>query len=198
VRFQDGDNTELSECTYNSGANSLTRNTVRFLILNGVKQSAFLNLSASASCAIGEGAIDQLPVAIGGTIFGNVTIATSTDFTLYLNAADTSHGSYILGQKAGKNRWSVNLGVDDAETGSNAGSTFQIGSYKDDASYLGTQVSVARASGAVTLSGLGTSPAVILKAPAAPQGDNIFLQRNGLAADDERDCRKRQQCGQQF
>ena len=43
VLFQDGNNVELSECTYTAAGASLARNTVRFSISGGVKGTAKLN-----------------------------------------------------------------------------------------------------------------------------------------------------------
>jgi hypothetical protein len=61
-------------------------------------------------------------------------------------------GKYIQGRTDNKPRWGMRLGNETAEGSSNAGSDFTIDRYNDDGTYLGTPVSINRATGAMTIS----------------------------------------------
>jgi hypothetical protein len=78
-------------------------------------------------------AAGYLPLA-GGAIVNNLVV----------NAAAGSSAA-LTGQKGGKNRWQIILGDSTAETGSNAGSDFNIIRYADDGTtVLGTPLAVTR------------------------------------------------------
>lgn len=103
-----------------------------------------------------------LPIT-GGTLTGNLAVAApsivlgvnATAYpTLFLNGAAGSNRQ-IASQTAGGYRWVAVLGDTAAETGANAGSAFRIDRFADDgSSYLGTPLSINRATGQITLANL--------------------------------------------
>jgi hypothetical protein len=63
----------------------------------------------------------------------------------------------IWGQANASSRWSILLGDNTAETGSNAGSNFAINSFTDGGAALATPLSITRSSGAVAHAGTNTN-----------------------------------------
>ncbi|NTG48958.1 hypothetical protein G6M04_16395 [Agrobacterium rhizogenes] len=57
----------------------------------------------------------------------------------------------MVGQKAGSTRWTAILGNGTAETGSNAGTDLTINRYDDGGAFLGTALTIARATGVMSL-----------------------------------------------
>jgi hypothetical protein len=77
---------------------------------------------------------------------GNTTI-TASDPSLILNKPAAGHAAGITGQTNGVARWALYLGNSTAETGSNAGSDFQIDRFSDAGTLLGTPFNIGRATG---------------------------------------------------
>jgi hypothetical protein len=85
----------------------------------------------------------------GDVMTGDLTI-TKAGPALYLNKTATAQDVAIMGQNAGKNRWLIDLGTTAAESGSNLGSNLQINRYDDAGVYLGTPMTIERATGRPT------------------------------------------------
>lgn len=91
------------------------------------------------------------------TTNGNLTFSkTAPKIILNNNSTSTSTGIEI---KTGNYlRWEI-IGSDDNETGSDAGTNFEINRYDDSGSLLGNSISIDRVSGDITLSGdVGVNP----------------------------------------
>lgn len=110
----------------------------------------------------------------GGTMTGDLVIQ-KTDVRLLLDK--TSGYSALAGSVAGKFRWSLQLGNNEAETGGNAGSNFNFDRYADDGNYLGTALNINRATGDMLTQGNMTwdkaNPDLILNKKASGQGIRI-------------------------
>jgi hypothetical protein len=77
---------------------------------------------------------------------------------LYLDKAGTGFQSAIYGRAgASSTRWAMVFGDNFAESGSNAGSNFELYRYSDTGVSLGTPLTVNRATGAVAILGSGTN-----------------------------------------
>jgi hypothetical protein len=99
-------------------------------------------------------------------------------------------GNSLFGQKgtagAARTRWEVALGDGATESGSNAGSNFSLTRYNDAGSSIDTPLSINRATGSVTLTGLLTAPGLTLTYSNnyidVPQNINarIYARKAGL------------------
>lgn len=72
---------------------------------------------------------------------------------LVLNGPNVAAGNVITGSIAAKNRWNIFPGNGAIESGSNAGSDFQINRYDDAGAYLGTAMHINRANSNTTFAG---------------------------------------------
>jgi hypothetical protein len=107
-----------------------------------------------------------LPLA-GGTMTGNIVMN------------GTPANRWIAGLTSGSFRWAVSYGDATAESGGNQGSNFTIQNFTDAGVPIGTPFTIARATGATTLSvGVGIAP-LTLNAPASGWR-SIAGQTNGV------------------
>jgi len=86
----------------------------------------------------------------GDTMTGNLTIATAANPSLILNKPAGAFTNYILGDTAGNTRWSIQLGNNTTESGSNVGSDFSIDRYSDAGAILGSPLVINRSTGNAT------------------------------------------------
>jgi hypothetical protein len=93
-----------------------------------------------------------LPLA-GGSMTG--TIASVSGNSINGPGGTTRN---LFGKTSGSNRWELQLGSSDFETGANAGSNFDLVAYDDTGALLSIPLSINRATGAVTLIGPLTLP----------------------------------------
>ena len=107
-----------------------------------------------------QAAAAALPL-VGGTLTGALTMApVSGSPTFTLNKAAAGSAAILLGQTAGATRWQLTLGSAAAESGSNAGSDFNIARFSDAGVLIDVPVGITRSTGAVTLTGvLNLTPA---------------------------------------
>lgn len=136
---------------------------------------------ATTAYVIGQGYLKSstasstyLPLS-GGTLTGNVIIQHASSPYLRINGSgtasrivlDTDAGitNYIQWRTGLDARWGISKNAD-AESGSNAGSNFELTRYSDAGASLGTVLSITRSTGLMTLTG----DLSILKSQAA-----IFL-----------------------
>lgn len=103
-------------------------------------------------------AMAYLPVT-GGTISGNLTVATPSGVGGGIVMSSVAGATnFLIGQRAGKNRWTMQLTNGEAESSGNKGSNFDIQSYADDGTtIIGTPLSINRSDGAVTIPGTVTT-----------------------------------------
>jgi hypothetical protein len=124
------------------------------LRMEGDTDANLFFLDASADC-IGIGvAAPSFKLDVGG----NIRASTSADAYVVVNAGSTFE-SAITFPLANSNRWTVGRN-NTAESGSNAGSDFIIRGYNDAGVLLGTYLTIARATGNVTLTGALLVPSV--------------------------------------
>jgi hypothetical protein len=118
---------------------------------------------------------------IGGTLTGALSMAppagNSPVFIMDKIAGGLSAG--ILTQTNGLGRWNVFFGDTSAESGANAGSNFTIQSLSETGALLGTDLSINRASGLVTIPSLN-APGVI-NSNRVDNGDMLVDQHNAGA-----------------
>jgi hypothetical protein len=136
--------------------------------------------------------VAYLPLT-GGTLSGNLTVAPATGIgsisiapvastaSLVLNRSANNFNSFLDFQSAGSPRWRLYLPTNEAETGGNAGSNFNLSSFGDNNAALPTNLIINRASGAAIFGGNITAPGI-----SAPQaiGDNRII--NGDMRIDQR------------
>jgi len=135
------DNTILST-PYNTNVDDVAQdlNTPRPIVAGGTGATtpaqAFTNLAAG-----------------GGTMGGNLTIATSSNPFLIIDNKSASNSGIagILARHNGVDRWHIYMGDADAEAGSNTGSTFAIERYSDAGGLLGQPLTIKRDTGLVTI-----------------------------------------------
>lgn len=93
------------------------------------------------------------------TAYGNTT-TTSLWVNGYLLQADSllnfnsaaGKSRYIMAMSSSSLRWQLMIANNEAETGGNAGSNFSLSRFDDNQNYLGTPLSISRATGNVTIS----------------------------------------------
>ena len=81
----------------------------------------------------------------------NAGLTTSNQ--LVLSKATVAAGNPIYGQLNGVQRWLVEVGDGQAESGGNNGSHFSVSRYSDAGTYIDTPIFISRTTGAVFLSG---------------------------------------------
>ena len=100
---------------------------------------------------IGGTALSTLYPLLSGspTFMGGIVASRSTSgwAQFVANKGGSGQASSIYGQNNGLNRWSIRLGAEDAETGSNAGSNFYISRYNDAGTGIGDSFFINRATG---------------------------------------------------
>jgi hypothetical protein len=177
----------------------------RVLLLAGGTLTGPLLLNAdptSALMAVTKQYVDNhqplggpyLPLT-GGVLSGNVNVsavsatfvanATSGFATFQMQSA-SGNGRRILSYTGSSLRWDVEIGDSVAESGSNAGSNFNINRYDDASNYLGAPISINRASGLVTIGQSLTVSSVLTVASNILGGLGVYAMGRtdfGLSAD---------------
>jgi hypothetical protein len=126
---------------------------------------------------------------IGGALTGDLSISGPDANTLSLAAAGTNwpgvrftiasgKGAWIGSYVGATERWEIDLGNGIAESGSNAGSNFQIARYSDTGVFIDDPIVINRANGSVYLSQSLVAPNVV-GANRLDNGDMRIDQRNG-------------------
>lgn len=90
---------------------------------------------------------------------------------LSLDKAADGAASALQGRKAGLLRWQIDLGNATAETGANSGSDFTVTRCNDAGNYLGTALSILRATGQISLNG----PVVLASSISAAPGQGYAV-----------------------
>src|SRR5215472_3435653 len=83
------------------------------------------------------------------TFYENVNVTTGGTTSLYIDGA-TGNAKSLNFRTAGVTHWQMGQ-LQDAESGSNAGASFYIGSYSDTGTFLGFPIQITRATGLVTI-----------------------------------------------
>jgi hypothetical protein len=118
------------------------------------------------------------------TMSGDLTI-TKNQASIWLNKSGTGNAN-IYGQQSGANRWLMQLGSEEAESGGNTGSNFTIYRYTDSATIVTPSVlTINRATGATTMTGnLTIAPTsgdaqILLNKPSANVFNWLIGQKGG-------------------
>jgi hypothetical protein len=141
----DGFATGLSNCITKDGQTIITQN-----IPFNSKRATGLEDPVNPQDAATKAYTDN-KVANPGTVTGDMTI-TKDSPSVVLNSTGATGASGIQGSKNGLIRWLLRLGNGEAESGSNAGSNFDIHRYDDAGNYLGQALTINRATGAWNVS----------------------------------------------
>lgn len=132
----------------------------------GRKNSAWVDVTAELLTG------KYLPLT-GGTLSGDLTISKAGAHVTLLLEKTPGFYAGLAGGVAGKFRWGLQLGNNEAETGGNAGSNFNFDRYADDGNYLGTALNINRASGDMLTQGNMTwdknNPDLIMNKKASGQ-----------------------------
>ena len=144
IRYDDGTSSQWVPATNQGGI------TVPLPVAQGGTGST---TAAAALTSLGA-----VPAA-GGTMTGNLIIApTSGAASVALQKPASGVGANVVGYTAANARWLVSLGNTAAESGSNAGSDFEIGRYNDAGTYISSPLTIARSTGAVVIAAASTLP----------------------------------------
>lgn len=135
----------LSQCITKDGQTSITQN----IPLNSRRIVSLADPIDPQDAATKDYADTKAPLAGGVPFTGDVVIREDTP-TITLDGKDGFANS-IIGQKSSKNRWEIVLGNATAESGSNAGSDFELINYADDGTRLNDVLFGTRATGLLTV-----------------------------------------------
>lgn len=116
---------------------------------------------------------------------GTITPLASADANITLNKPAGTQQNLLTGQAAGIKRWQAILGNGAAESGSNAGSNFEVARFSDAGAYIDSPLTINRASGFITFTaglqstgGAVTAPSYYINGPV--QWRNILAATNGV------------------
>ena len=105
-----------------------------------------LQTAADEITALQDGKADNT----GDVFTGDIDINKNTP-RLILRKTASGQSNSIIGYTTTGVRWTMLLGNTATESGSNAGSNFEIGRYTDAGSYIDSPISISRANGFVTI-----------------------------------------------
>lgn len=92
-----------------------------------------------------------LTAGADGNALNQTISSAAASSVLKLDKNVTTQASLITGSMAGVARWQIAVGGVGAETGSNAGTPFQIMNFSDAGSFIGIPLSITRGTGVVTM-----------------------------------------------
>ena len=121
-------------------------------------------------------------VASDNTFTGSNTFSTTGASYRLRITSGSGNGKYVVYQTNGSTRWEVGSGST-AETGSNAGSSFQISRYDDSGTFIDTPLVISRQSGSVGLNsgsyaGGSTGPGSFYVSGGAANNRSYYLSTN--------------------
>jgi len=135
----------LTNCIVKDGQTTITQN----IPFNSKRVTALADPVGPQDAATKAYADTKAPLA-GGTPFTGDVVIKEASASLTLDGTPGNKNS-IYGQKNDKNRWEIVLGDATAESGSNAGSDFELINYADDGTALGNALFGNRATGLLTV-----------------------------------------------
>jgi hypothetical protein len=114
-----------------------------------IATTAFVKAQGYATSAAMTAADNLRVLKAGDTMTGSLSITPpSGNANLVLNKAGSGAGNDIYGYNGANLRWQMELGGATAESGGDAGSDFTLSRFADGGAYLGTPLTISRASGA--------------------------------------------------
>ena len=118
--------------------------------------------------------------ASGGTFTGSVTVGADTDAesrALAINAA-AGNTRNLLYRSGGLTRWALQA-TSEAESGSNAGSNWQLLAFSDAQVLIHTPIRIVRATGSITFGGRVYAPSLRTN-PATPEAGELYVDASGF------------------
>src|SRR5436190_8699438 len=137
----DGFAAGLSQCITKDGQTAITQN----IPLNSRRIISLADPIDPQDAATKDYADTKAPLAGGVPFTGDVVIKEDTP-SITLDGKDGFKNS-IYGQKGDKNRWEIVLGNATLESGSDAGSNFELVNYHDDGTVIGDVLFGTRSTG---------------------------------------------------
>lgn len=107
-------------------------------------------VAAAASAASAAAALATKVSKSGDTMTGSLTIALAYP-SIILNKPASGTSNQLVGRMNGGNRWLLELGASDPESGANAGSSFILNKYDDAGAFIHQVLSVSRTVDALSL-----------------------------------------------
>jgi len=135
----------LSQCITKDGQTSITQN----IPFNSRRIVSLADPIDPQDAATKDYADTKMPLDGSAPMTGDIVI-NNDDPTITLNGKD-GFANTLYGDKTGKHRWAVVLGNATAESGSNAGSDFELVNYADDGTRLGDALFGTRSTGLLTV-----------------------------------------------
>ncbi|MFP4902585.1 beta strand repeat-containing protein, partial [Paraburkholderia sp. BR14261] len=123
---------------------------------------AFTTLAASGAATLNTLASSGVTITggtINGATIGGTTPQNGSFTTAYLTRPVGTDRDVVF-QSAGSTRWQLRV-PGTAESGSNVGSDFSVDRFSDTGTFLGSPLTITRASGLVTIGSLGSSGVAI-------------------------------------
>jgi hypothetical protein len=119
-------------------------------------------------------------LASDNTFTGSNTFSTSGASYRLRISSGSGNGKYVVYQTNGSTRWEVGSGSS-AETGSNAGSSFQVSRYDDNGTFIDSPLVISRSSGSVGLNdgsyvGSSTGSGSFFVSGAAGNNRSVYFQ----------------------
>jgi hypothetical protein len=175
--IRDGNASEVGNGVYASSGTTLTRNVTK-----STNADARLSLSGSAQVyvtALAED-INAKVAKAGDTMTGNLTINLASP-VIYLNKVASGGSNVVQGQTNSKQRWNLQLGNLNSETGSNAGSDFQIDRCNDAGAVIDSPIVIYRNDGKIVLNGVAVSGGgLALRVPSRQYAGVEQYERRGF------------------
>jgi hypothetical protein len=151
----------------------------RELLADTVQQVQALTAHAQPGTSAGAVTDATVPHTNTANTFTQTQTITASN-AIIMNAAVSNRG--IFGQTSGSNRWIMYMGNSTAESGSNAGSNWELRARSDAGGDLGVAIGVTRSTRRTTLVGLTTTSDIIAGGYVKMNGGNAGTFTCGAAA----------------
>ena len=124
------------------------------------------NVTGLQTALDGKQATGSYAITNGANTFSDSQTVSTGGFAGFYVSGGAGAGRLVVYRSSGTNRWAVGAS-NSSETGSNAGSNFEIVRYNDAGNTLGTPLSISRSTGSVTLESLSGTGSRTVTAGAA-------------------------------
>jgi hypothetical protein len=151
----------------------------REVLADTVQQVQALTAHAQPGTSAGAVTDATVPHTNTANTFTQTQTITASN-AIIMNAAVSNRG--IFGQTSGSNRWIMYMGNSTAESGSNAGSNWELRARSDAGGDLGVAIGVTRSTRRTTLVGLTTTSDIIAGGYVKMNGGNTGSFTLGAAA----------------
>lgn len=115
--------------------------------------TAYVQAQGYATAASVSTADNLRVLKAGDTMTGTLNVVNPGGWSAVVLDSTAATNNQLLGKKAGKLRWELDLGNNAAESGSNSGADFTVIRYNDAEAYLGQALNINRATGDATFGG---------------------------------------------